>query len=1414
MTVVNWNPYLQSICNTYAEWWKIYTLTDVVGKQRDEQKKPFPLLRNLMVETLKQEKESREEQQEKTERLTVLDGLRKYAGNHVLLTGRPGSGKSTALVRLLLELAKKAQPVIAREAERNEAISSTMGKSEKIPVLLELRYYQTSILDLIRDFLKRHQILLSTGEIEQLLFEGQFLLLVDGVNELPSEAARGDLQKFRQDYRNTTPMVFTTRDLGVGGDLGIEKKLQMQPLTEEQMREFVCGYIPEQGEEMLKQLEGRLRELGETPLLLWMLCSVFVDNQNQVPANLGSVFRRFTEIYNNKLKQDIPVTDESRRWWRRLLQHLAWVMTQGGTSPHTPLLAAGEGLNCGSKTEILVAIPKQQARDILTQFLKQQDYHQPRDAEIWLDDLLKHHLIQVGTENKIEFRHQLLQEYYAAERLLQELPNLSDEQLQWDYLNYLKWTEPVALMMQLVDKQSQAMRVVKLALAVDWQLGARLAGEVKPQWQEETVKLITDLGLPKLLEIRLLGISKSEVAVPGLIKFLEHQNSDVHSHATSALREIKSDAPVPGLIKLLEHEDSDVRYRAASALREIKSDAPVPGLIKLLEDEDSDVRYRAASALGKMKSDAPVPGLIQLLEDEDYYVRYRAASALGEIKSEAAIPGLIQLLQHEDSDVRSRAASALGEIKSDAAIPGLIQLLQHEDSDVRSRAASALGEIKSDAAVPRLIKLLEDESSSVRSRAAFALGEIKSDAAVPRLIKLLEDESSSVRDSTASALGKMRYDAPVPGLIKLLEDKDSDVRYRAVSALGKMKSDAAVPGLIKLLEDKDYYVRSRAAFALGEMKYDAAVPGLIKLLEDKDYYVRSRAAFALGEIKSDAALPGLIKLLEHQDSDVRYRAASALGEIKSDAALPGLIKLLEHQDSDVRYRAASALGEIKSDAAVPGLIKLLKHESSSVRYRAASALGTIKSKAAIPGLIKLLQHESSSVRSSAASALGTIKSEAAISGLIKLLEDESSSVRSRAASALGTIKSEAAISGLIKLLKDEDSSVCNSTASALGEIKFDSAIPGLIQLLNNKNFLNLNNGYNASQTIDALKKIQEHLKYYKPIPKPTMSKSTSHNYALLIGVGECEETKLSLPVTVKDIQALKTLLTDSNLCGYMDNNIRLLHDANATKDAILDSLTWLKQQAENDPEATILVFYSGHGLLHQSGDYYLIPHDTDRTEISDTALPANTFNQALREIPAQRLLVIIDSCHAQGMATSKDDAGNNKRSPIPKGFTQTALPKTVIDDLKQGTGRVIFTSSTGKQLSWVRRDDTMSIYTYHFLEALQGAANQPGDKVVKVSHLMNYLGETVPATTQQEYQEEQIPCFDFSTEGDFPVALLRGGKGLPQQEQEELKREAEEKIRGISASFNSNITGNVDNLVNINAQTVNLRDISSTKSGK
>jgi uncharacterized caspase-like protein len=201
--------------------------------------------------------------------------------------------------------------------------------------------------------------------------------------------------------------------------------------------------------------------------------------------------------------------------------------------------------------------------------------------------------------------------------------------------------------------------------------------------------------------------------------------------------------------------------------------------------------------------------------------------------------------------------------------------------------------------------------------------------------------------------------------------------------------------------------------------------------------------------------------------------------------------------------------------------------------------------------------------------------------------------------------------------------------------------------------------------------------------------------------------------------------------------------------------------------------------LDASGDYYLIPHETDRADIADTALPATKFNAALQQIPAKQLLVIIDSCHAQGMASSKE--GANNRSPLPKGFTQTALPKNII---QQGTGKVVFTSSTGNQSSWIRPDGKMSVYTYHLLEALQGAANQPGDKVVKVSHLMNYLSKTVPETARELCKAEQTPFFDFATE-DFAVALLRGGKGLTTEGWD--KQQAEEKIQGISNQVKAEI---------------------------
>jgi predicted NACHT family NTPase len=119
------------------------------------------------------------------------------------------------------------------------------------------------------------------------------------MNELPSDAARTDVANFRRNYPKV-PMIFTTRDLSLGGDLGIEKKLEIQPLTEMQMQAFVQAYIPGKAAAMLQQLKERLQDFGKTPLLLWMLCEVFDQTPNQqLPNNLAEIFQVFTRMYAN-----------------------------------------------------------------------------------------------------------------------------------------------------------------------------------------------------------------------------------------------------------------------------------------------------------------------------------------------------------------------------------------------------------------------------------------------------------------------------------------------------------------------------------------------------------------------------------------------------------------------------------------------------------------------------------------------------------------------------------------------------------------------------------------------------------------------------------------------------------------------------------------------------------------------------------------------------------------------------------------------------------------------------------------------------------------------------------------------------------------------------------------------------------
>jgi hypothetical protein len=212
----------------------------------------------------------------------------------------------------------------------------------------------------------------------------------------------------------------------------------------------------------------------------------------------------------------------------------------------------------------------------------------------------------------------------------------------------------------------------------------------------------------------------------------------------------------------------------------------------------------------------------------------------------------------------------------------------------------------------------------------------------------------------------------------------------------------------------------------------------------------------------------------------------------------------------------------------------------------------------------------------------------------------------------------------------------------------------------------------------------------------------------------------SLKGPVKDIAALNRALVDRDTGLFADGDVTLLAEASSTR--ALRAMSQFFSSADRDD--VLLVYFSGHGKLDQSGRLHLCMHDTESTDLLSTAVSSTRINEFADASRARNVVIILDCCHAG--AFRGGDFG----------------------EAVAGPGRYVLSSCRGTQLANdATVDNGTSYFTQHLVEGLVDAAvDNDSDGFVGFSDVYNYVDRKL------REDGKQIPQRRVDGDGDLRLA--------------------------------------------------------------
>lgn len=359
---------------------------------------------------------------------------------YLMLLGGPGIGKSTFLRKLGLE------------SLENRLAHNLM------PVFIELKYLKGEDISLLQAIAKKLEISgfpYSENLVESMLSEGKMLILLDGLDEVPSEqknTAIREIENFCNQYSQNR-FVVSCRTAAYKSGFNQFTNVTMAEFEDAQIQQFIQRWFSSElgvksGTakkvwEVLQQPEnGSAKELARTPLLLAFLCLKY-DHSQSFTSNRSSLYGKVLDILleewaaSKRIEQDIIYQGLHTGLEKVLLSNIAYQSFKDDQ-----LFFSEEGIT-----------------ERIAEFLAD-----TLDAPKYLDGAAVLNAIETQqgilverATNAHSFSHLTLQEYLTAryiskKNLMQDLVN--------DHLTDDRWREVFLLVSGLLEDRSQELWIL------------------------------------------------------------------------------------------------------------------------------------------------------------------------------------------------------------------------------------------------------------------------------------------------------------------------------------------------------------------------------------------------------------------------------------------------------------------------------------------------------------------------------------------------------------------------------------------------------------------------------------------------------------------------------------------------------------------------------------------------------------------------------------------------------------------------------------------------------------------------------------------------------------------------------------------------------------------------------------------